>query len=120
MFLGDDFHHNGAFRLSYGFEYATMMETSKDQPRFEFDKYDTYEWYLRLGALSNVNEKFPERQNSHLERFRRSSQLRRILASPGDGGISEEGKRADAHGRGLVGSGGLLRSDQDLRDARTE
>ena len=24
MFLGDDFHHNGAFRLSYGFEYSTM------------------------------------------------------------------------------------------------
>ena len=22
MFLGDDFHHNGAFRLSYGFEYT--------------------------------------------------------------------------------------------------
>ena len=22
MFLGDDFHHNGAFRLSYGFEYC--------------------------------------------------------------------------------------------------
>src|ERR1700727_2158456 len=22
MFLGDDFHHNGAFRLSYGFEYS--------------------------------------------------------------------------------------------------
>src|SRR5207302_4603345 len=31
MFLGDDFHHNGAFRLSYGFEYATMMETDKEQ-----------------------------------------------------------------------------------------
>src|ERR1035437_625596 len=29
MFLGDDFHHNGAFRLSYGFEYSTMMETGK-------------------------------------------------------------------------------------------
>src|SRR5712691_7571679 len=27
MFLGDDFHHNGAFRLSYGFEYAALMET---------------------------------------------------------------------------------------------
>ena len=27
MFLGDDFHHNGACRLSYGYEYATMMET---------------------------------------------------------------------------------------------
>ena len=58
MFLGDDFHHNGAFRLSYGFEYATMMETNKEQVRFDFDKYDTFEWYLRLGALSNVNEKF--------------------------------------------------------------
>lgn len=58
MWMGDDFHHNGAFRLSYGFEYATMMETNKEQARFEFDKYDTYEWYLRLGALSHVNEKY--------------------------------------------------------------
>jgi len=58
MFLGDDFHHNGAFRLSYGFEYATMMETNKEQARFDFDRYDTYEWYLRLGALSNANEKY--------------------------------------------------------------
>ena len=58
MFLGDDFHHNGAFRLSYGFEYATMMETNKENARFDFDKYDTYEWYLRLGALSNVDEKY--------------------------------------------------------------
>src|SRR5215471_12230663 len=39
MFLGDDFHHNGAFRLSYGFEYATMMETNKEQARFDFDRY---------------------------------------------------------------------------------
>src|ERR1700712_1303489 len=26
LFLGDDFHHNGAFRLSYGFEYSYMVE----------------------------------------------------------------------------------------------
>ncbi|MBC7922558.1 MAG: CocE/NonD family hydrolase [Ferruginibacter sp.] len=58
MFLGDDFHHNGAFRLSYGFEYATMMETSKENEQFTFDAYDTYEWYLRLGSLANVNEKY--------------------------------------------------------------
>ena len=25
MWLGDDFHHNGAFRLSYGFAYTYMM-----------------------------------------------------------------------------------------------
>ena len=56
MFLGDDFHHNGAFRLSYGFEYAAMMETGKTNFQFEFDKYDTYEWYLALGPLSNANK----------------------------------------------------------------
>ncbi len=58
MFLGDDFHHNGAFRLSYGFEYAAMMETSKESDQFSFDRYDTYDWYLDLGPLSNVNAKY--------------------------------------------------------------
>ncbi len=56
MFLGDDFHHNGAFRLSYGFEYVAQMETDKVNSRFQFDRHDTYEWYLKLGALSNVNK----------------------------------------------------------------
>lgn len=55
MWLGDDFHHNGAFRLSYGFEYAAMMETSKENTNFTFDRYDTYDWYLSLGPLANVN-----------------------------------------------------------------
>jgi len=55
MFLGDDFHHNGAFRLSYGFEYATMMETGKTSFHFHFDRDDTLEWYMALGSLANVN-----------------------------------------------------------------
>jgi uncharacterized protein len=58
MWLGDDFHHNGAFRLSYGFEYAAMMESGKDVQQFSFDRYDTFDWYLSLGPLSNVNAKF--------------------------------------------------------------
>jgi putative CocE/NonD family hydrolase len=57
MWVGDDFHHNGAFRLSYGFEYAAMMETSKENENFAFDTYDTYDWYLKLGSLANVNAK---------------------------------------------------------------
>ena len=61
MFLGDDFHHNGAFRLSYGFEYSTMMETDKTNFSFQFDRFDTYEWYLQLGALSNANKKYIHR-----------------------------------------------------------
>ncbi len=58
MFLGDDFHHNGAFRLSYGFEYAYMEEATKEDAHFPFDQYDTYDWYLKLGPLSNANEKY--------------------------------------------------------------
>jgi putative CocE/NonD family hydrolase len=56
MFLGDDFHHNGAFRLSYGFEYVARMETGKVQSHFDFDKYDTYDWYLSLGPLSRIDQ----------------------------------------------------------------
>jgi hypothetical protein len=59
QFLGDDFHHNGAFRLSYGFEYSAMLETSATENyRFQFDRGDTYDWYLGLGPLSNADEKY--------------------------------------------------------------
>lgn len=57
MFLGDDFHHNGAFRLSYGFEYVARLETSNTNTPFNFDKYDTFEWYLNLGPLSNADKR---------------------------------------------------------------
>jgi uncharacterized protein len=60
MWIGDDFHHNGAFRLSYGFEYAYMMESSKEISDVSsvIDRFDAYEWYLDLGPLSNVNAKY--------------------------------------------------------------
>ena len=58
LFLGDDFHHNGAFRLSYGFEYTYMVEAGKASSAFPFQQYDLYDWYLRLGSLRNVNSKY--------------------------------------------------------------
>jgi len=58
MFLGDDFHHNGAFRLAYGFEYVAAIESAATTTPFKFDRYDTYQWYLDLGALSNVDAKY--------------------------------------------------------------
>jgi len=60
MWIGDDFHHNGAFRLSYGLEYAYMMESSKEIADVStlIDRYDAYEWYLDLGPLSNVDAKY--------------------------------------------------------------
>jgi putative CocE/NonD family hydrolase len=59
MWIGDDFHHNGAFRLSYGFEYAYMMESSKEITPVSTvtDRFDAFEWYLGLGALSNYDKK---------------------------------------------------------------
>ena len=60
MWLGDDFHHNGAFRLSYGLEYAYMMESSKEitAPTTIIDRFDAYEWYLDLGPLTNADAKY--------------------------------------------------------------
>ena len=56
--LGDDFFHNGAFRLSYGFEYTALLETSNENFSFPFDSFDLYDFYLRMGALSNANAKY--------------------------------------------------------------
>ncbi|MDX2057795.1 MAG: CocE/NonD family hydrolase, partial [Gemmatimonadales bacterium] len=37
MFQGDDFFHNGAFRLSYGFEYVAAVDGQRFTP-FDFDR----------------------------------------------------------------------------------
>ena len=59
QFLGDDFHHNGAFRLSYGFEYSALLETSSTaNTDFKFDRADTFDFYLGLGPLSNADERY--------------------------------------------------------------
>jgi hypothetical protein len=58
MFINDDFHHNGAFRLSYGFEYSVLTEAAKTDSLYNFGEYDTYDWYLKLGPLSNINKKY--------------------------------------------------------------
>lgn len=54
LYLGDDFFHNGAFHLSYGFEYVAFMERSTGEDVFDFGTYDTYAWYRDLGGLSRV------------------------------------------------------------------
>lgn len=59
LFLGDDFHHNGAFRLSYGMEYTYEVEFDKTTDSdFPFPQFDLYDWYLKLGSLKNVNDKY--------------------------------------------------------------
>jgi putative CocE/NonD family hydrolase len=51
--MGDDFFHQGAFRLSYGLEYAWGMEASTDgSVNPAPGRYDTYDWYRSFPTLS--------------------------------------------------------------------
>jgi uncharacterized protein len=59
QWMNDDMHRYGALRLSYAFEYSVMEQSDKNKnTNFDFDIYDTYEWYLKLGPLSNANSKY--------------------------------------------------------------
>jgi putative CocE/NonD family hydrolase len=63
-FIGDDFHHNGAFYLAHAFRWFwrngrvfTEPSTKAPPETFEFDTPDGYDFFLRLGPLSQVDEK---------------------------------------------------------------
>jgi uncharacterized protein len=53
--MGDDFFHQGAFRQSFGVEYAASMEFTKDGTRsVPIPRYDRFEWYLQYTTLSQL------------------------------------------------------------------
>ena len=54
MFVGDDFHHNGALRLSYAWEYAAAIEADA---AFDFGKGDPYQWYLKQFHLVDLDQR---------------------------------------------------------------
>jgi len=59
QWMNDDDHRFGALRESYDFEYAVMEQADKNKnTHFNFETYDTYQWYLDLGPLSNINAKY--------------------------------------------------------------
>ncbi|MEP7120718.1 MAG: CocE/NonD family hydrolase [Byssovorax sp.] len=59
QFLGDDFHHSGAFRLAYGFEYVALLESNKDENTFfKFGRGDIYDFFLSMGPLANADERY--------------------------------------------------------------
>ncbi|HET7286919.1 MAG TPA: CocE/NonD family hydrolase, partial [Pyrinomonadaceae bacterium] len=54
FWMGDDFFHNGAFRMSYGYEYVKLVETSKTLELVSFGDQDAYDLYLSLHPLSKL------------------------------------------------------------------
>lgn len=57
-FLGDDDFHLGAFRAGQMIEFVHVMESGKEFAEFPRDRLDDFEWYLDLGPLSRVDERF--------------------------------------------------------------
>ena len=59
QWMNDDMHRYGALRESYAFEYAVLEQADKNKnTNFRFETYDTYQWYLNLGPLTNGNAKY--------------------------------------------------------------
>lgn len=61
-FMGDDFHHNGAFALMdafsfyYGFGVPRPKPTASYGRGFQFPEKDNYRFYLKQGALKNFKK----------------------------------------------------------------
>jgi putative CocE/NonD family hydrolase len=61
-FIGDDFHHNGAFYLAHAFGFLSSFGYPRAEPtkswerHFEFPTPDGYDFYLKLGPLANANK----------------------------------------------------------------
>ena len=62
MFIGDDFHHNGAFRLMYVFNWLsdnarprTGLGTERSKP-FDYGTADGYRFFMDIGTVGRVND----------------------------------------------------------------
>ena len=84
VWMGDDFFHQGAFRLSYGLEYAWDMEASSDQSVPPTPgRYDTYDWYLSFPTLEAPGAAVGADRLAHLAALRHPSGVRHGLEQRG-------------------------------------
>ncbi|MEE8584490.1 MAG: CocE/NonD family hydrolase, partial [Acidobacteriota bacterium] len=62
MFIGDDWHHNGAFRIMYAFSWLAGNARRRDGPsaqrgrRFDYGTPWGYRFFLEAGAASRLDE----------------------------------------------------------------
>src|SRR5580704_822973 len=68
---GDDAYHNGAFHLAANFGFYVSFKPRGPDPerspqqfnRFDYGTSDQYDFYLRMGPLSNANERYLKNEN---------------------------------------------------------
>src|SRR5262245_34190726 len=62
-FIGDDWHHNGAFMLPHAFNFMATFGRPRPEPtkkfeyKFDHETPDGYEFFLRMGPLPNADTK---------------------------------------------------------------
>jgi putative CocE/NonD family hydrolase len=62
-FVGDDFHHNGAFYLAHAFGFFSGFGQKLEEPtreqikRFDFKTPDGYDFFLNMGPLAGADER---------------------------------------------------------------
>ncbi len=65
-FIGDDFHHNGALFLADAFGFTYLFNQPRPKPitpdqgpaAFSFPTRDSYKFFLELGPVKNVKERY--------------------------------------------------------------
>ena len=61
MFIGDDWHHNGAFRIMYSFAWLAGNARRRDAPttegsdRFDYGTPSGYDFFLEAGSAANID-----------------------------------------------------------------
>ncbi len=61
MYIGDDFHHNGAFRLMYAFSWLSGNARPRDGlttergRRFDYGTPDGYNFFMRAGTAAGID-----------------------------------------------------------------
>ena len=63
MFVGDDFHHNGAFRFQYTFNWLSgnarprgAAPTTERPTPFDYGTNSGYDFFLNVGTVARINE----------------------------------------------------------------
>jgi putative CocE/NonD family hydrolase len=63
-FMGDDFHHNGAFFLADAFAFYASFGKPRPKPtkklvwEYDYEAGDGYQFFLDMGPLANANARF--------------------------------------------------------------
>jgi uncharacterized protein len=54
----DDLHRWGAMRLTYATDWVSSLQMSKDNWDFDYDRFDTYQWFLQAGSPADIEAKY--------------------------------------------------------------